>query len=292
MSELDEIPLERTEEDPGEGRRPGSSAWGWVAAVLVVLAAGGGIAWYLLRGEPEPAVAPAEEGAAVEPPAEGVEPAAEVEPLELPPLAASDEAVRRLVAGLSAHPALASWLATDDLVERFVVVVDNVAVGLVPRSEVGALAPEGRFRAATGEAGAPRVDPATWERYDPAAAAVASLDAGGTVELYRRLRPLIDAAARERLGYDAERFDRTLRIAILHLLETPVPAAPPALERQVLSYRYADSRLEDLTAAQKHLVRMGPENQRRVQAKLRELARRLGVPADRIPAERNLTPRS
>lgn len=289
MSELDDVRLERPEDGPGGGPG-GRSPWGWVVALLVVLAAGAGIAWYLLRGEeePEPRIA-GEEAAPVEPAPEIVDPAEE-EPLELPPLDASDEVVRRLVAGLSSQPVLASWLATEDLVERFVVAVDNVAVGVVPRKEVEPLAPEGGFRATAAEGGGARVDPASWERYDPAAAVVASLDPPGTATLYRRLRPLVDEAARERLGYGAERFDQTLRRAILHLLETPVPDGPPALERETLSYRYADPRLEELSAAQKQLLRMGPENQRRVQAKLRALARELGVPAERIPRERVLAP--
>lgn len=261
--------------------------------MLVLVVAIAAVAWFLLRGRPageEVAPPVGEEPVPVEPAPEAAVPEPAPEPLEIPPLDASDELVRRLAAGLSAHPALASWLASDELVRRFVVVVDNVAVGLVPRKEIPFLAPEGEFRAATSSAGPPRVDPASYDRYDPAAAVVGSLDPEGTVDLYRRLRPLIDEAARERLGYGAGRFDETLRRAILHLLETPVPAGPPALETRALSHHYADPRLEELSDAQKQLLRMGPDNQRRVQAKLRQMARRLGVPEARIPAERRLGP--
>ncbi len=288
MSELDEVRLEGVGGRPGGGGGGERSVWGRVLVLLLVLAAAGGIAWYLLAGKQQPAPAPeATTPAPAAPPPEAAAPVAE-EPLELPPLSSSDEAVRRLVAGLSSQPALAAWLASDDLVERFVVTVDNVAVGTVPQKEIAPLAPQGSFRATSAEGEPARVDPASWKRYDPAAAVVASLDPRGTVSLYRRLRPLVDAAALERLGYGAEVFDQRLRRAILHLLATPVPAERPALVRANLSYHYADPRLEGLSAAQKQLVRMGPENQRRVQAELREIARELGVPADRIPQERVL----
>lgn len=296
MSEIDDVRLDGSEAardpdldrdpgwDPHRDRRPGSP-WVWIVA-LVAAAALAVAGWLWLRGRPETAPeAPAEDAAPVLPP-EAAAPAVDEEPLDLPPLAASDELVRRLVARLSESPALASWLAGEELVRRFVLVVDNVAVGVLPRKEVPSLAPEERFRAIEPEEGPARIDPASYRRYDPAAAVVASLDSRGTVELYRRLRPLIDEASRENLGYGAEVFDETLRRAILHLLEAPVPAAPPALERRLLSYHYADPRLEELTGAQKQLLRMGPENQRRVQAKLRQLARLLEVPEERIPPER------
>ena len=45
----------------------------------------------------------------------------------------------------------------------------------------------------------------------------------------------------------------------------------------VRSYHFADPALEALSPAQKQLLRLGPGNARRVQAKLRELAPALGL---------------
>ena len=42
-----------------------------------------------------------------------------------------------------------------------------------------------------------------------------------------------------------------------------------------VSYTFADRELEGLSLAQKHLLRLGPDNARRVQDKLRALARAL-----------------
>jgi hypothetical protein len=44
-------------------------------------------------------------------------------------------------------------------------------------------------------------------------------------------------------------------------------------------WAFADPELEALSAAEKHLLRMGPENARQVQEKLSELAELLGYPA-------------
>ncbi len=46
---------------------------------------------------------------------------------------------------------------------------------------------------------------------------------------------------------------------------------------KVKTYRYVDPKLEALSPAQKQLLRMGPENAQKIQAKLRELAGVLGL---------------
>ena len=48
-----------------------------------------------------------------------------------------------------------------------------------------------------------------------------------------------------------------------------------ALEETVAAYQYADPELESLSAAQKQLLRMGPDNMRRIQTTLRALRREL-----------------
>jgi hypothetical protein len=45
----------------------------------------------------------------------------------------------------------------------------------------------------------------------------------------------------------------------------------------VLVYEFADADMEARTPAEKHVLRLGPTNARRVQAKLRELAAALGI---------------
>ncbi|HSO23493.1 MAG TPA: DUF3014 domain-containing protein, partial [Chondromyces sp.] len=51
---------------------------------------------------------------------------------------------------------------------------------------------------------------------------------------------------------------------------------PIEVEQRAIVYAYADDRLEHLSDAQKQLLRMGPENVRRVAATLGELRRVMG----------------
>lgn len=199
----------------------------------------------------------------------------------LPPLDETDALVRQMVEKLSLHPAVAAWLTTDGLLLNFVVVTSRIANGVTPVAELKAVGPVPRFR--------PRragddlfVDPSSYRRYDRYAAAVSSLDAGGTARLYTTLKPRINEAY-ERVAPGGGDFDRVLERAIIEMLEVPVVEGEVELVPHGTVYGFADERLQALSASQKQLLRMGPQNVRTVQAKLREVASALGIPASRLP---------
>ncbi len=247
------------------------SLWPWlIAAVLLVAAV---LAWWLWSqrhqqgAEPPPAAA--EPTAQSEPPAPEPEP-----PFELPALAQSDEIVARLVGALSAHPELTRWLAHEALIERFVAATDNIAEGRSPRSHFEFAAPKKGFRTVE-RGGELTIDPSSYQRYDTIAAIIRSLDTTGSVQLIGQLEPLFDQAYAD-LGYPQGNFRATLIEAIDALLAVPVRETPIELKAKITSYEFSDPKLEKLTAAQKHLLRMGPNNIQGIQAKLRELRTALG----------------
>jgi hypothetical protein len=246
-----------------------------IAAIVVVA----GLAWWVLRRPPAPP-APPPPAARANAPATDEAPATTPEPVTpsfvLPALAESDAVVRELAKRISSHPRLLAWFANDDLVRRFVATVANLAEGASPAPHVRFLAPAEPFRA-RGEGAAATVDPASFRRYDLVTEAFVSLDTTGTAKLYRELSPLFDEAYHE-LGYPGRSFDEATSQAIERLLAVEVPNDPPALvARGADGWAYAESWLEEESSAAKHLLRLGPENARRAQAKLRELAAALGL---------------
>lgn len=244
----------------------------WVLSLVAIIAAGAalGVVWRRSRG-------PNGMGPSTTVAADPATPdsAAADEPIDLPELDASDEVVRTLVAGLSSRPEWASWLVSDDMVRRFVVAVTAVADGRSPESQLDFLAPEEPFRARRSGVGM-TVDPSSYHRYDALAATFASLDTRGVAKLYRQLHPLMDDAFRE-LGLGDRTFDETLRRAFDRLVTTPVPSSPPEVDLVEGRYVYTAPGIEGLSPAEKHLLRMGPDNARLVQAKLHELQSALGL---------------
>jgi hypothetical protein len=198
----------------------------------------------------------------------------------LPPLDETDPLIRELVGKLSSHPTVAAWLTTDGLVLNFVMVSTAIANGETRTAELKAVGPVPPFRIKESRDNR-YIDPSSYRRYDRHAAATAGLDARGVARLYATLKPRIEDASR-RLGNPGADFDPVMERALIELLRTPVVEGDVALEPKGIVYAFADPRLEGLTKAQKQFLRMGPQNVRSVQGKLREIADYLGIPASRL----------
>lgn len=186
----------------------------------------------------------------------------------------SDEAVRALVAKAGLPEALRAGLGQKDIVRMVVAAVDRVARGESPAPLLPFLSPAEPLRALD-RGGKLTLDPSSYRRYEPLAAAFTAIPDRTWIAWYRTLRPTLEKAFRE-LGYPGLSFDQRLRQAAEHLLATPAAVGDLELEKKLLSYALADPQLEGLSAAQKHLLRLGPANAARVRGKLRALLSQLG----------------
>lgn len=190
-------------------------------------------------------------------------------------LATADPVLRELAANLSSRPELMKWMASDDLIRRCVATVDNIAQGKDPKVHLGFLKPAGAFRVKKTAAGAV-VDPRSYQRYDTIAGVFGSLDVKGLAQLYSEIKPLLEEADRE-ISQPQENFEDHLRMAIDQLLAVPVVKGQVEVKPKVVTWTYADPHLESLSPAQRHFLRMGPENVEKIQEKLREISTALGL---------------
>lgn len=257
---------------PPARRGPPVALLAGIGVLLLALVA----AYIFLRRPPPQSTTPA--ATTTPTTAQQAEPA---EQIVLPPLDETDPLVRQLVEGVSSHPTIAAWLTTDGLILNFVVVAARIANGDSPVGELKALGPIPRFQT-RGRDENRSVDPSSYRRYDRHAAAVSALDARGAARLYATLKPRI-ADAYGRLGSPSGEFDRVLERAIVELLRVPVIEGEIALVPHGAVYAFADPRLQELSAPQKQLLRMGPQNVRAIQAKLREISTYIGIPESRLP---------
>jgi hypothetical protein len=235
--------------------------WILVAAVAIVLIAV--TAWWRHRRlieRAEPAPPPIVQAAPPRPPPDA----------PLPPLAESDARIRSLLSPVSPRPELRQWLSQGELLDRWTVVTDNLALGTSPRKQLLFLAPRAPFKALE-KGGRASMDPRSYQRYDSFADVVASVDSRAMAAAVRELRPLLDAAY-HKLGYPDRSYDSAVRAALKRIIDAPVLETPPELRSKGALWQYADDKLEAMGAVEKHFLRLGPRNTKLIQAKAREIA--------------------
>lgn len=247
------------------------------AVVIAILA---GIAFFFLfpekAGEPPPAPAPRAE-APPPPPPPPAEPGIS-HPLPQPPEGTAQPPLPALAeSDAEAKDALAAVVGADSLerfylegiIRRVVTTVDNlprqkVALRVLPVKPVG-----GQFQV-TGDDDTLAIAPANAARYAPYVKLAQAADVRQAAAFYRRFYPLFQQAYEE-LGYPGKYFNDRLVAVIDHLLAAPEVQGPIRLKQPKVLYVFADPQLEALSAGQKFLVRVGPENAAVLKARLREL---------------------
>jgi hypothetical protein len=256
----------------------------WVGLFVLIAAVLAALWWWAPRTSESPAEAvgrvPSEE--LVERPVPRVQGLGVGQPdPDLPPLGSLDGYVRPLLAALSSRPELVALLASDDLVRRFAVSVDAISRGDSPAGQIRAVAPRGPFQVQQ-QSGILLVDPRSYARYDGLVKLVDDLSPAQLARIYGRLKPRLEEAYAE-LGSGGT-FDEAMTRAIRHLLATPLPPAAAQLRTSGgVNYAYLDENFESLSAAQRQLLRLGPDRARRVQARLRAFGIALGIPANQLP---------
>lgn len=273
---------------PEQTQAPKKSSTGAVIAIVLVIVIAAVAGWQMNKEEPKPPKPePVVEQPAPEPepepevipepePEPQVEPEPEPEPspepppapkVVLPKLEQSDPVVFKELTAMSWHHDFAALFVNKDIIRRFVVFVDNLASGSVARDFASLKAPIGRFKVLqTGEEAV--IDKASYERYDIYLSVLSSTQPEEMVALYNKYKPLVKEVYDE-IGYPDHDFNDTVIQAIDHMLDTPVVEGPLEVEAPKVMYQYKDKSLEGLSDVQKQVMRLGPENVKKLKTLLR-----------------------
>lgn len=186
--------------------------------------------------------------------------------IELPELGEStavivDEAQQR---DLNTRP-----VRSEHLVRDLVVFLHNLSDGEIIRESATVAPPDARFSTQTVDDQL-YIDERTYARYNEMVDWFVGLESETLVRLYRDFEPLFAQAFGE-IAHPDEAFEDQVIEAIDVLLGTPEPDGLLALSDDQVMYTFADPELEALPAAQKQMLRLGLDNQRRVKRKLREI---------------------
>lgn len=204
----------------------------------------------------------------------------------LPELAESDVMVAELLSEVIGAGQVSSLLQTESFARRVVATVDSLTLAHAP-VRVWPVRPAVPRFLVDGEGAEMVVAPGNAGRYAAMLALAESVPMDAAVAVYARLYPLFQQAYEE-LGYPNRYFNDRLVAVLDHLIKAPEPQGPLRLRltrvqtdvpdpRPWLRYEFADPALEAMSSGHKIMVRMGPANEARAKAVLRELRRRLAT---------------
>lgn len=234
---------------------------------------------------PSPGPSEADAPATAEHPVEEMAAETESEPVALPGLAESDDHVSGRLSGLMGQPNMLTFLQLDGFVRRAVATVDNLSRQQSPSAVWPVNPSPRRFITLKGEGGMETIHPDNSQRYEPIVRLVESVDTAKAVAVYRALYPLFQQAYEE-LGFPGRYFNDRVVQVLDHLIATPVQPGPLAVTlvevkgevpstRPWVRYEFADPTLEAQSAGRKILLRTGPDNHRRLRAKMVDLRERV-----------------
>ena len=185
----------------------------------------------------------------------------------LPALDYSDAEVKQRLLALNWRPGLANLFITEQMLRNLVVQADNVAQGQLAAGHPLVQPLAQRFADIVDSS--MQLDAKSFARYTPYVQLFESAPPEQVLALFNRYEPLLQQAFSE-LGYPDELFKNRLVQAIDLLLATPQVQYPLQLVRPSVMYQFADPALEQLPAAQKQMLRLGPDNQQRIKALLQK----------------------
>ena len=205
--------------------------------------------------------------------AEPVKPLEPVLPERLPAVQDSDQSIQEALASLFNGKNFYELLYLENFIQRFVTTIDNLTEKRLPRAHLPVRPPGGQF-IVSGTAEEPQTSSRNHSRYTPYLTMLETVDQDLAMKVYRFFYPLFQSAY-EQLGYKNVYFNDRLVFVIDHLLQTPNPPEPILLAQPVVLYTYADQALENRSAGQKLLLRIGQEQRLRVFKILNQYRQRL-----------------
>lgn len=280
------VPSEPVAEAPRHSAKPGPSSRPTIVVFLVLAAIVGAATWYLLwpRGVtlappdvPAPAVSssspPAPAAPAIQHPVGQIPSSSAVETrgakFPLPGLDYSDVVAKDVIEAILDGDAFVHLLVPVGIIRHIVATVDNLPRKTIAQRILPIASVPGPFVTTSADHGL-SIGSDNTSRYRAYVEAAEAIDSARLAGFYVRLYPLFQQAYVE-LGYPNGYFNDRLVDVIDHLLAAPEPRPPVYLSQPKVMFAFSDSDLEQLSAGQKMLVRVGIDNELRLKAKLREI---------------------
>jgi len=186
----------------------------------------------------------------------------------------SDDSFRKELGDVSEN--LSDWFQVKSVIKKYIVIINDLSQNQILYKHRGFLKMPQKFVVKEDSQGL-YIGNESYARFDRFAQAISSLDVQKGLVLYLTFRPLFKQVYDE-FGYPAEyQLEDIFMKAAASVIEAPIIKGRISLRRHSVGYKFADEELEALSHVEKQMLRMGPENTQKIQAKLRQLVEAISV---------------
>jgi len=190
----------------------------------------------------------------------------------LPALETSDVFFRQALGAISVD--LLNWFEVENVISKYIVIVNDLAQNQIVFKHRGFLKPTKAMRVKEDNQGL-YLSQGSYSRYDHLVNVVVAIDEGKAIQLYLRFKPLFEQVYKE-FSYPAEyKLEDVFLKAAANVIGAPIIESRIALVPHSIRYKFADKKLEQLSDVDKQMIRMGPENTRKIQSTFRKLVQAL-----------------
>jgi hypothetical protein len=252
-----------------------------IVSAVVIIAAVAAVVWYqssqpaptpIAEPTPPPAVISPPEPISLPEPEIVIEPEIPDSTVVAPPPNVENSDSQVLLAVADFAPKLSQWLLPNEQIRKWVLAVDLMADGKLPKRYRPIDFPMDKFATAKqGEQTTTTEE--NYSRMNTLIDTVIRIDPAVLASYYKEWLPTLEKAYREQGKPDS--FDQRFQQTISQVLASDNLEQAPELVRPSVLYQYADKNLEQASDVEKLLWRMGPENTEQLQAYLRELRSQL-----------------
>ncbi|MDT8426212.1 MAG: DUF3014 domain-containing protein [Methyloprofundus sp.] len=199
----------------------------------------------------------------------------EVEGAVLPELQDSDAEFKQDVLAISSSKQLKQVIFKEKIISKTIASVNDMAQSLRPPATVLRELKLSQPFMAISRGDKLYISPESYQRYDQLAQAINEIDNQEAIALYKKYLPLFQVVFKE-FSYPKEyKVLDIFKAAVGKIIQAPIINERIEVSRPSVYYKFADPKLEKLSALDKQMLRMGPDNTRLIQDKLRELVQLL-----------------
>ncbi|MCF6204067.1 MAG: DUF3014 domain-containing protein [Methylococcaceae bacterium] len=180
----------------------------------------------------------------------------------------SDEGFKKAVTMVSTD--LGDWFEVKDVIRKYIMLIHDVSQNKIlfkhknflkmPKKNMVKEDEQGLYLTREG-----------YQRYDHFADALVAIDVKKGVSLYLTFKPLFNKVYNIFSYPESYKLEDIFLKAAANVINAPIEEGRIGLIKHTLFYKFSEKKLEKLNDVEKQMLRMGPENTKKIQAKLRQL---------------------